>query len=354
MTETERNKGIDIARAGLIVYVTVVIHGASQLKLLPGPYWTLLLFEMPCIFMVSGYAYALFESSSRFSLTPGRYVSFCVKRSMRLLIPYFAYALVCAFIYLVYVYLHAGGTDELDVAKIFRVIAVWLSPYHCGRNHTVFSLSAFSWFVLPMWIVTLLLPLVVSNANFKVSLWPVALLTFVVLLLVSNSSLSALSYLVFYFFWAFLGYKLHRDVVFSRKICLIATAGAAGVLIAGYRFFGIHLNMQEHKFPPDAVFFTFSIMWVGALLFLLSYIKAEKWHFLLKNPLFRPFAAYGYSIYLWQGVGYSVSQYLSIKISAFVYIQLPVAVISSMVIASLFKRLEKVRFSKRIWGWISL
>jgi uncharacterized membrane protein len=69
------------------------------------------------------------------------------------------------------------------------------------------------------------------------------------------------------------------------------------------------LNMHVNKFPPNGIFFLFSCLWVSLFLFLSVKVS---WFLVTFKKLgdgiwLRPFITAGYSIYLWQGIGYTVA-----------------------------------------------
>ena len=126
-----RNKSIDIARAALTFYIVTIIHGVFWLDMIPHSYGSLLLFEMPLIFVISGYAYGLFERKTRFVLNTKNYILFVISRSSRILIPYFAYAVCCLLIIV--------PLDILDIKEsstdTTATILAWLNPITGGEGH---------------------------------------------------------------------------------------------------------------------------------------------------------------------------------------------------------------------------
>lgn len=94
-----RVRNVDTARGMLILYIVFVIHGVFWLDLLPQLIASMLLFEMPSLFVVSGYSYYLYEKSrnssgdNEFSIK--YYISFLISRCTRILVPYFIYATFC-------------------------------------------------------------------------------------------------------------------------------------------------------------------------------------------------------------------------------------------------------------------
>jgi hypothetical protein len=97
-----------------------------------------------------------------------------------------------------------------------------------------------------------------------------------------------------------------------KLIDYIITFSAAISSIPFIYFFHLgSLDMQLNKFPPNWIFAIFSTIWV------IFFIKGTK--LLSKNLidklsssfLLKPFIKKGYSIYLWQGVGYTLASTLS-------------------------------------------
>ena len=61
-----RTTSVDVARGALMLYIVFVVHGIFWLKLLPQSIQSIssiILFEMPCLFIVSGYSYFLYPES---------------------------------------------------------------------------------------------------------------------------------------------------------------------------------------------------------------------------------------------------------------------------------------------------
>jgi peptidoglycan/LPS O-acetylase OafA/YrhL len=69
--------------------------------------------------------------------------------------------------------------------------------------------------------------------------------------------------------------------------------------------------MQENKFPPNALFFLFSCAWVSALMLMARTLGEGMAVRLFRAPWLQPFMKWGYSFYLWQGLGYAVAHRMS-------------------------------------------
>lgn len=117
---------------------------------------------------------------------------------------------------------------------------------------------------------------------------------------------------VFYFLWAAFGYWLaaaHRHYTASDYWIVLALAASA--LAVGACFFPeqVSLDMQRNKFPPNVVFLGFNCAWVALLMLMAKTIRPSTVEALASSPLLKPFITAGYSIYLWQGAGYTAAMY---------------------------------------------
>ena len=64
----ERAVNLDVARAVLMAWIVIVIHGMFWLRLVPQPIASFALFEMPLIFMIAGGAYFLFGADKTYEV----------------------------------------------------------------------------------------------------------------------------------------------------------------------------------------------------------------------------------------------------------------------------------------------
>jgi peptidoglycan/LPS O-acetylase OafA/YrhL len=300
----QRVVGLDVARGALMAYIIIVIHGVFWLGLLPQPGSTVLLFEMPPIFIITGAAFFLAERAKP-SFTGNRvsgYLMFLLRRGIRIMAPYWAYALVCAALMLT-----IGGKHD-----VLGVLAAWLNPYMRGGGFTTLTLSWHLWFVPPFLAVTALMPFLTAIRVPRLPLWVWAIIaaaiTFVADIIDSTAGGEGQT-IVFYALWAAFGFALAaaperykaRDFVLIFVLALIALAAGAAWLP------GATLNMQANKFPPNLMFFAFSCAWVSMLLLLVSAIKDTQIDALARSPLLKPFISAGYSVYMWQGIGYAAA-----------------------------------------------
>ncbi len=333
-----RNKSIDIARAALVFYIVIIIHGIFWLDVIPQTYGSLLLFEMPLIFVVSGYAYGLFEKKTRFVLNFKNYILFVISRSARILIPYFAYAICCLFI-VVPLDIKESPTD------ITATILAWLNPIRGGEGHSFGMLSMHLWFIGPFLMVTLLLPLITKLYSLRIPLWLTAIglcITISTIPVISEPA-SRLITPIFYLFWAYLGYILAIQLKIKRSQCIVVLLLGIATLVLSRFFLPVTLNMQSNKFPPNWLFFVFSSIWLSLFLLFLSYFNSKKIEFLASTNWFKPFMANGYSIYLWQGMGYTSVNVIGSKINLSIYFLWFFAIIITVFLGIFFSPLERIK-----------
>ena len=264
----KRLHDLDMVRGILMLYIVGIIHGLFWLSLIPQWASALMLFEMPAIFIVSGYAYSLYENSTcngnRSRLSVKAYCSFLVARLTRILLPYAVYAMAC--IALIYFLSWIGKGNEYALSDL---IVGWMNPANYGEGFSVGYLNSHLWFVPVFLIVTAAMPFVTRFRPFKNPN---------LLFLVGGVAIAevAISYahfpghdiikqVVFYLVFSLLGYYLARDSTYFSRASVGHVAIVAGVLLmvnaivkGDFRV----LNMQVNKFPPNAIFFLFSCLWV--------------------------------------------------------------------------------------------
>lgn len=346
-----RDVGLDLARGLLMAWIVIVIHGVFWLGVLPRGPGSWLLFEMPPIFLITGAAYFLGEGSKAGRLRPANYFDFLTRRAVRIYAPYLAYVLIAAAIVTV-----VKWDGPLGLGEIGARLWSWLNPVTRGAGHTWKMLSWHLWFVAPFLIVTALMPFITAKHVPRfVKPWMLAAAAGLVVLALAQLQFAPplddqlIKNTVFYAFWASFGFTLaampKRWRVGDYAVVLaLAAAGMFGAALLQPS--SISLDMQHNKFPPNAMFFLFSCAWMAALLIGARLTRETQRAWLARSPLMRPFISAGYSIYLWQGVGYSLAAYIGADIYA-VWI---VAILLTVALGLIFSPLERIRLAKRKSG----
>jgi peptidoglycan/LPS O-acetylase OafA/YrhL len=295
----KRVVGLDVARGLLMAYVVIVIHGSFWLGIIPAPANSILLFEMPLIFIVSGAAFAHAPQP----LTWRAYGFYLLSRGVRILAPYWAYTLVCA---LIVIY-----ARQLPVLETF---VAWLDPFRRAEGHAYMMLSWHLWFVTPFLVVTVLMPLLARLPAWRMApLWVWAAGGALIVLAVDTYWVRATELdreSVSYMLWALFGFGLGAGAArFATRDYGIVLAGALAVMALALTLYPTHATavMQANKFPPNAMFFLFSAAWVAVWLIGARVLDAKWVEGLAQAAWLKPFIKSGYSIYLWQGLGYTIA-----------------------------------------------
>lgn len=297
----------------LLLYIVCIIHGLFWLNLLPQWASSWLLFEMPAIFIVSGYAYALFENSNGNSraLNAKAYLLFLGTRFTRILVPYAVYAMICITA-LYFLSLVGRGTDCIAS----ELIVAWMNPFNYGQDCSVGRLNSHLWFIPTYLLVMAAMPLVTTFKLFKNT-------NFIVLVIVVALSEYAISKahfpgeeifkeVVFYLTFSLLGYYMARTGEYFRHVNYGLVAGVAVVLLSLILIVNgdwHSMNMQVNKFPPNHKFFLFACLWVALFLFVSFRVPwfVQRFKSYGEAMWLRPFITASYSIFLWQGVGYTLA-----------------------------------------------
>jgi peptidoglycan/LPS O-acetylase OafA/YrhL len=288
---------------------------------------------MPIVFIISGYAYAIYVKSNP-KINLGIYIKYAQTRMSRIYIPYFAYALICAII----VTLVKGNIN------IQENLLAWLNPFTGGKGHSISSLSWHLWFIPHFLIVTLLLPVVTNKLISKLPL----VLCFLLLCLFLYFAMyieARLTTPAFYFFWAYIGYKLGGGLSLKNNALFIVIAIATSMLAIGVVYLNQSLNMQLNKFPPNLMFLWFSCIWVSLIFLGLNYVSSNVVNYLLDNKFVALFVKSGYSIYLWQGIGYASAKTIQSQFNLNIAITWFIAIVFTVILGVLFSPLERIKWS---------
>ena len=346
-----RLKELDTARGALMLYIVTVIHGGFWLHLLPKSVMSLLLFEMPLIFLVSGYAFGVQSSRIDHAWTGVKYWSYLKSRLVRVLLPYFAYAFFCAC--LVY-----GLADSSSYSPSFMLLlTAWMNPFVGGDVHSVGMLNWHLWFLPVFLVIVVVLPFAAVLST-RVKVGPLASILALAVLLYAIKDMRVwggdlLRQCLVFLAFAVAGFRLASSeqrpstatlglVVFVCTAVLIATAWHAHDLHA--------ISLQRNKFPPNYLYFLGECIWVAVFLYLsqrfMQFPYATKLLSRLADQVwFRPFVAYGYSIYLWQGLAYTMAAELARRYHLPNLLVCGVAVILAVIFGKWASPLERIKLA---------
>ncbi|WKB55621.1 acyltransferase family protein [Eleftheria terrae] len=342
-----RHPGLDLARGLLMFYIVAVVHAVFWLQLLPQSFSSWWLFEMPGIFVVSGYAYSLYERAQAGGRPGGPqgsgYLAYLAGRGVRVLLPYLVYATACALLWHQLQQRH----DAAGAPAVSATLLAWLNPLRHGEGHTLGVLNGQLWFLTPFLLVTALLPVVTRlKLPWRPPLWVCMLLLAGLLFLLGQGDIKGgyqLRTTLFYLAWAVLGYALDGRLALQPRE-LAATGGLAMLCVAGlHALLQAPLDMQDNKFPPNAVFVFFTSAWMCLLLPLARRMPSSMLARLEAAAWLRPFVRNGYSLYLWQGMGYTAAMAVAARLHLPWPATWALAVLSTVALGLLFAPVERVR-----------
>lgn len=296
-----RDIRLDVYRALMMIYVPCVIHVL---------YWigkggeiinSLLLFEMPVIFYISGATMYITGNKRKF-------VANVANRTKRLLLPYVFFILVCLAIVVFGLIVVPDRMGDKPVSFLRIITAQDCSLALPFMYHL--------WFIVPYLLVSCSFTIQrkwADSMNRWLYMGLLGLICLVVPMLtsVSPAKLNPVREAVFYNFFFMAGYLFYKRISFRE---LMGTTVVAGILVTGCLWYEFsqtgHLSMQAHKFPPDLIFLCFGIFSICLLAAIFGNFSIPQ------NRLLRRWNKYGYTIYLWQNFSFiiylAIYKYLSL------------------------------------------
>lgn len=297
----ERDQQLDLYRGLSMIYVVCFIHVMSWLKIGTEPLSSLMLFEMPVIFFISG-------ASLSFNKSPRSFRATLLSRLKRVVIPYYIYALVMVEVVAVLsVVWHYWLPDIIRMfgEKVATKYMFDITDYTWSDIWAIFSFGNIPqspcvwhlWFILPYLILSCTFE-IQKRILTKMNRGGYLLLCVAVFLLIQHFSENQLLRNVFcYNVFMVIGYCYYRQV----KVRMIAVTLIACCLI----LFGLLLGgdvafcpMQDHKFPPDYLFMVYNMVVLCVFSLLFSKVKIPQ------NRWVQLWNVRGYTLYLYQSIVY--------------------------------------------------
>lgn len=291
-----RDKTIDRLR-GFAMFWVIVVHVLYWGNFFTSEYVNLIksfcLFEMPLFFFITG-------ASNSFSKI-NSYCDFIKNRFRRILIPYWAFAIICAVLSIVKYSLE----NSMDILTGIKVLLSWLVPI--GRQMTSVAYLTWALWFIPVYLCVALIIPFLNQAKCSARKTEFAFLLFGIFTVTFLLKIGWAQNVAFYSFWTYVG-LFYRDIKLAvehkrtRKIFLYtAAAGAAAICIL--YFAGQSLDMQSNKFPPNIIFFIFSAMMLSLIMLAIPYFDRlfgwlEKDN--LAGKIFNLFSTRSMTIFLYQ------------------------------------------------------
>lgn len=305
-----RDRSLDVIRALAVLYIVTIIHPLYFTMIGVTAATSLLLIEMPPIFIVAGAALA--ASGSNYP-----YLIYLQKRVSRIVIPYWIYCIAATLTSLAITYSN-GHQPALPLVDLFGVM---LNPFARHRELLEHPLAAHLWFV-PIYLgVTTFLPFLAAALRrirnnevdlFKWFLSGALLFAAIDLAVPETGALSFGRHLVLYGYWAAFGYRIYGRMprLVGAGWALMAALGLGLVACGG---FGYQWDMQFNKFPPNIAFYCFGFAWISGFLLLI-----DAWPKLSNSVVaaigkLEPtgLITYAYSIYLWHPFAFLAAEFLT-------------------------------------------
>lgn len=282
MDNIKRDYQLDTYRGLSIIYVVCVIHVLYWLGIGQEPLISLILFEMPVIFFVSG-------ASLSFHRKPRPVISTIKSRFYRVLLPYYIYAVAMV---LVVTFLSLINSWNCDISQYTRA-DVWQILSATDIPQSPFSWHL--WFILPYLILSCTFD-IQKRILLKVNPGGYLLACVILFIVVNTFPISdIIRNVCFYNIFMVMGYCYYKHCKKYLIICaMILSLISVLVMTVGYNV--KFCPMQLHKFPPDIMFLVYSVFAVCLLSLIFSKVKIPK------TKIFDIWIERGYTIYLYQNI----------------------------------------------------
>ncbi|MDE6018599.1 MAG: acyltransferase [Muribaculaceae bacterium] len=287
----KRDTQLDIYRALMMIYIPCVVHVIFWINKADEPWRSIVLFEMPVIFYISGAT--MFITGKRRNI-----LSTVKNRTKRIILPYYLYALI-TLLFVILISLFLPVRDEINRENLLKLATIQNNPFPFLPY--IFHV----WFIIPYLLVSCSFPIQKRLAD-KANRWIYMLILLTILYLLQplwnyfDSSISGcIRYAIYYNFFFMAGYLFYRQT--SLKSLAIVTA-ISGIILAISIFSDINsvgeCVMQAHKFPPDMLFIYFGTFSICVLALIFGNFTIPQ------NRILRHWNKYGYTIYLWQNISF--------------------------------------------------
>ncbi len=279
----KREKTLDYLR-GLAIIQVVFVHVLYWLKPFDVGVFavlkSLLLFEMPVFFFVTG------ATNSFGKKQP--YISFVLKRIKGLLIPYYVYSALFILVPLVYY----SVCDGFSVKTVLSIIFSWGLPL----DHQIMPLPYVTWalWFVPVYIFSIAVFPAVKKAVLRLKGVMVVLLILLFLVVESvcfyinnNTAFEGYGAYVYtaldivqktFFYLIFMGLGVLYPRIKERNTkkavfaFLVFAVSISGLLVSKF-LFGVVVDMQYNKFPPNFVFLFYSFAVMTGIYLAVPFVK---------------------------------------------------------------------------------
>lgn len=303
-----RDIQLDSYRALTMIYILCVIHVSYWYGLTPEPWRSVILFEMPVIFFISGASLSVASRQKTLFQT-------LVNRGKRVLAPYYIYAILCFVFFLIITSLRPINGNVIELKDVVGII------FPADRFIRV-PYTTHLWFVIPyllVYVVFIFEQKILDRVNrwyAAFALLGISILVDVIgkVLITPIYHCAVFQQVIMYNLFFCAGYLFYKKL--SRKSIFLIFAISAFALVVYRQLGGSVIPMQGHKFmAPDSVFLIYGIMALAFWGLVLSFVSVPSCRVL------RHWNTCGYTIYLWQNVTFWISAFILARLYSFFSIE---------------------------------
>ena len=309
MNTQQRDTNLDACRALVMIHIVCVIHVLFFFHFYNEWARSLLLFEMPAIFFISGAAQQLVKREHGFKET-------VINRLKRVIMPFYVF-FVILYLWLIIMTLVGGGPGKfhIDVTSL-TAGEILKTAVTGGCNHIPYY--GYTWFISCYMIISCSLPLQVKILK-HVPAW---------LIEIKNLPL--------YNFFYIAGYVYYR----SKPTGWFYALWAASAAFTVYGFAdGFMMPMQDHKFPADIYFLIFGTAWMCTFLFFLRKVRLPYGRFL------KIWNVRGYNIYLYQAITFYCVYCMMITLEPYINFEIARFAVSFVIVLAFNTAISYVTFN---------
>lgn len=278
-----------------MMYIVGVIHTIYWLPVTENVFKSLLLFEMPVVFFITGASYTLSN--------PKSYYNYLISRFSRILIPYLGF--VSFIIFIEYVSKILG--TSIKTVSLVEFIVKTINPFRSPPVNLRF-VSWHLWFIPTYILLILLIPLLYKifckfKDNYKYM--PLAILALAIFMLENLDVYERVKNIVFYSFWIYIGffYNKLKSIDINLKIKVLTIIVLTLILFLLGITDRYTLDMQFNKFPPNFIFLIYSMTMLSIIYILKPYLLKLD-NITLINNFIGLYSKYGFTLYLYQPFTY--------------------------------------------------
>lgn len=297
----ERDKQLDLYRGLSMIYVVCFIHVIYWLKIGSEPLQSLMLFEMPLIFFISGASLSFNKGHRSLKKT-------IWSRIKRVVLPYYIYAVVMvAIVAVLSIVWHYWLPNIISLfgEKVATKYMFNISTYSWNDIWSILSFSG-----IPqspcVWHLWFILPYLVLSCSFeiqkriltKVNRGGYCLACIIVFFVIQYFSDNMLFRNIFcYNVFMVIGYCYYKQISKKMILLILSICIATMTLILSCTDMTF-TPMQDHKFPPDYLFMVYNLIVLCLFSLLFSKVKIPEF------KLIKLWNERGYTLYLYQSIVY--------------------------------------------------